>query len=93
MAWRRTIFVDYAVTMIEAEDNLRIPVAYEPEYYSNLFSERGKILFGQKDYEGALKAYSMAIVYAYDQKFLAKMLGNRSMVYLKLEKYFSQKKL
>uniref|UniRef100_A0A914CKY5 Uncharacterized protein n=1 Tax=Acrobeloides nanus TaxID=290746 RepID=A0A914CKY5_9BILA len=48
---------------------------------------RGKILFSQKDFTGALNAYSMAIVYSYDEQFLARILSNRALVHLKLNNY------
>ena len=48
----------------KVDENFHILIAYESKYYGNLFTERGKILFNQRDYAGALKAFSMAIAYA-----------------------------
>ena len=88
MAWCYPPNTKLHVKTVDFEHNFRAFIVTQPKYYGTLFSERGKILFRQekKDYEGALNAYSMAIVYAYDLEFLCQMLTNRSLVYLKLEK-------
>ena len=63
--------------------NLSLLIITQPKYYGPLFSERAKILFQKGDFQGAIDAYSMAIVYSYDEEFLARILSNRSLAQLK----------
>lgn len=74
------------VEKIDIDGEFDIFVPSEPKRYANIFSARGRILFNKYDYNGALNAYSMAIVFSYASSFLCKMLCNRAMVYLKLKK-------
>ena len=65
-------------------EKYEILIPDDPGYYEKLFTRRAFLLFRQDEYEEALEAYSMAIVYASDVKYLAQMLTSRSYTYLKL---------
>uniref|UniRef100_A0A914CHF0 Tetratricopeptide repeat protein n=1 Tax=Acrobeloides nanus TaxID=290746 RepID=A0A914CHF0_9BILA len=65
-------------------EKYEILIPDDPGYYEKLFTRRAFLLFRQEEYEEALEAYSMAIVYASDVKYLAQMLTSRSYTYLKL---------
>lgn len=86
MAWRMHDGDIKRHDKVDCDGNYHIDVATNPEYYGKVFSARAKTLLGEGACKDALNAYSMAIVYSFDENFLALMLSNRSLVHLKMNK-------
>ena len=86
MSW---IFLDNDVEIYEVDidERYQIVVPLEKKKAGKIYAQRGKILFGEGNYQGALDAYSVAIAYYYDKEFLAKCLCNRALVHLKKGKW------
>ena len=84
MSWQFLDNIVLNITPVDLDlmENMPLVIVTQPRYYGTLFSKRGKILVDKRDFQGAINAFSMAIVYSYDEKFLASMLLNRAQAYL-----------